>query len=261
MSLSVIPVAAFRDNYIWLLSRGRLAAVVDPGDAAPVLAALRQRDLRLTGILLTHHHNDHCGGLEALLDADIWAPGGRGPVVFGPAGESITGVTDPVAGGETVRLPGIDCTFEVLAVPGHTRGHVAYHGDGRLFCGDTLFAGGCGRIFEGTPAQMADSLARLAALPPETLVYCAHEYTEGNLHFAAVVEPDNAALRQRIAVVAQQRAAWLPTVPSRLADELATNPFLRGGEAAVCAAVGLPAGTAPAEVFAALRAWKDRFKG
>lgn len=261
MSLTVIPVAAFRDNYIWLLCRDRLAAVVDPGDAAPVLAALQQRQLRLTAILLTHHHDDHCGGLEALLAAEVWAPGAARRVVFGPADESITGVTDPVAGGETCRVPGIDARFDVIAVPGHTRGHVAYYGDGRLFCGDTLFAGGCGRIFEGTPAQMADSLTRLAALPPETLVYCAHEYTEGNLRFAATVEPDNAALRQRIAIVAQQRAAWLPTVPSRLADELATNPFLRGGEADVCAAAGLPAGTAPAQVFAALRAWKDDFKG
>jgi hydroxyacylglutathione hydrolase len=176
MMFDVIRIPAFKDNYIWLLRKGAAAAVVDPGDAQPVLEVLEREHLSLTAILVTHHHADHQGGVSRLL-AHYRAE------VFGPAAESITGRTTPVRGGDTVRIPFCDIEFQVLDVPGHTLGHVAYYGAGCLFCGDTLFGAGCGRLFEGTAAQMADSLARLAALPDQTAVYCAHEYTAGESAF------------------------------------------------------------------------------
>lgn len=248
--VSFIP--AFKDNYIWLLTRGRRAFVVDPGEAAPVLARLAADGLDLEGILITHHHADHQGGVAELKSR-------FDPEVYAPAKESITGGTRLLSGGETVDVLGEP--LEVIAVPGHTRGHVAYAGRGRLFCGDTLFGAGCGRLFEGTPAQMAESLARLAALPDTTLVYCAHEYTEMNLRFALAVEPDNPALQERVVKVAALRAAGLPSVPSTLADEKATNPFLRCAEPAVIAA-GLRHGAvdrSPTAVFTAIRGWRNGF--
>ena len=248
----IFPIPAFKDNYIWLLVRDRRAAVVDPGDAAPVNARLEAQGLQLESILITHHHDDHQGGVEELVER--WHPR-----VFGPAEESITGCTDPLRGGERIEV--LDEMFAVLPVGGHTRGHIAYHGRGALFCGDTLFGAGCGRLFEGTPAQMLASLTRLSALPDETSVYCAHEYTEANLRFALAVEPQNALLRERVERVARIRAAGLPSVPSTLREEKDTNPFLRSGEPAVIAAAQ-ERGAVDASlvsVFAAIRGWRNTF--
>lgn len=261
-ALTVLAVPAFADNYLWLVHDGRSAAVVDPGDAAPVLAALRERGLALTAILLTHHHNDHTGGVTELLRH-------YPAVVFGPRNEAITGVARPLGQDDVIDVPGLDLRLSVLDVPGHTAGHIAYVRAGKadeagwLFCGDTLFAGGCGRLFEGTPAQMMASLTRLAALPDDTLVYCAHEYTLSNLRFAKAVEPVNTALRARIVTDGAKRRDGLPTVPSTIGVEKASNPFLRVGEPAIVASLvtagKLKSGAAPVEVFAALRLWKNTF--
>jgi hydroxyacylglutathione hydrolase len=248
--ISLIP--AFKDNYIWLLTRGRSAFVVDPGDAGPVLAKLEADGLRLEGILITHHHADHQGGV-AELQTRYQA------VVFAPAKESITGCTSPLGGGESIEVLGEQ--VRVMAVPGHTLGHLAYYVPGALFCGDTLFGAGCGRLFEGTPEQMSASLDSIAALPDETLIYCAHEYTEMNLRFALAVEPDNPALLQRVSRVAALRAAGQSSVPSTLAEEKASNPFLRCTEPVVVAA-GLQHAAADASktaVFAAIRGWRNGF--
>jgi hydroxyacylglutathione hydrolase len=258
---AIIPIPAFSDNYIWLLREGRNAAVVDPGDAAPVQAYLDREQLTLTAIVNTHHHGDHVGGNAGLL-ARAAVP------VFGPARENIPGRTRALADGDTITVPGIGLELAVLDVPGHTAGHIAYVGaDGGegvpvAFVGDTLFAGGCGRLFEGTPAQMADSLAKLAALPANTRAYCAHEYTLANLRFALAVEPGNAALRERIARDQARRDRGVPTVPSSIADERATNPFLRAAEPAVFAAAEAHAGRRLADAvdaFAVLREWKNKF--
>lgn len=257
---AIIPIPAFSDNYIWLLRDGGSAAVVDPGDAAPVLGYLEREGLELTAILCTHHHDDHVGG-----NADLLV---RFPVpVFGPAKEKIPGRTRALAQGDEIVVPGVGLRLAVLDVPGHTAGHVACVGtcDGRrvAFVGDTLFAGGCGRVFEGTPAQMADSLGKLAALDPATEVYCAHEYTLANLRFAAVVEPTSTALVERAARERRKRDRGLPTVPSTIADELATNPFLRAAEPAVFAAAQAHAGRPLADAvdsFAVLREWKNGFR-
>lgn len=254
-SLEILALPAFEDNYIWVLRRADTAAVVDPGDEAPVLEYLAKTGTRLCAVLLTHHHGDHVGGV-----ADIIA---HHPVpVYGPSLEAIAGVDRPIKDGERVVLAELGIEFEVLAVPGHTRGHVAYYRRGMLFCGDTLFGAGCGRLFEGTAATMQASLARLRALPADTGIYCAHEYTAANLRFAAAVEPGNAAIRDRAEHAAHLRAAGLPTVPSTLGLELATNPFLRWDAPDVVAAaqarLGRPADGA-IEVFAAIREWKNRF--
>jgi hydroxyacylglutathione hydrolase len=250
--LEVDFIPAFKDNYIWLLRRGDRAAVVDPGDAAPVMARLQAEGLRLEAILVTHHHADHQGGVAAL--AGHWPA-----AVFGPADESIIARSRPLSGGERIDVLGQE--FQVLAVPGHTAGHIAYAMPGAVFCGDTLFGAGCGRLFEGTPAQMAGSLDKLAALPDDTLIYCAHEYTAANLEFAAAVEPENPAIRRRMAAVAERRQAGLPSVPSTLAEEKATNPFLRCAEPAVSAAARQrdPRVEDLVGVFAAIRAWKNVF--
>jgi hydroxyacylglutathione hydrolase len=262
--LEIIPLRAFNDNYIWLLRRGEQVVVVDPGDAAPVLAYLGQHALSVCAILATHHHRDHVGGIAELLASSSVA---SDIPVFGPAAEAIETVNRPLDDGNTVELPQIGATFKVITIPGHTRGHIAYYdgnllGCGVLFCGDTLFACGCGRIFEGTAQQMWHSLGRLAALPSQTRVYCAHEYTEANIRFALAVEPDNAALLARAEEVKKLRAADLPSLPSTIAAELATNPFLRWDEAAVIQAaqrVGGTPVTTPEAVFTAIREWKNTF--
>jgi hydroxyacylglutathione hydrolase len=253
-TLTIIPLPAFEDNYIWALRNADgHVAVVDPGDEAPVQAWLERSGDRLCAILVTHHHGDHTGGIEALI-ASHDVP------VYAPAVENIPCTTHPLHGGENIRLAALDVEFDVLAVPGHTRGHISYYRRGLLFCGDTLFGAGCGKIFEGTPEQMYASLARLAELPGDTQVYCAHEYTESCLRFAALVEPDNPAVRDRSTEAARLRAAGQPTVPSTLALELATNPFLRWRSPAVIAAAARHLGRSPggdAETFAAIRDWKN----
>ncbi|MEB2318595.1 MAG: hydroxyacylglutathione hydrolase [Pseudomonadota bacterium] len=259
------PVPAFRDNYLWLIidATGTRAAVVDPGDANAIERALAAASLSLDAILLTHHHADHTGGVAAL--AAHW-----GCPVHGPRADPIDGIDHPLDDGDRLELPALGIDFEVIAVPGHTLGHIAYFGSrlgeedprGVLFCGDTLFAAGCGRLFEGTPAQMHRSLGRLAALPPDTLVYCAHEYTLSNLAFASAAEPGSGALAARIAEARTLRERDIPTVPSAIGIERETNPFLRTTSPAVIerlAERGIPAGADTVERFAALRAWKDEF--
>jgi len=257
-AIQIQPIAAFSDNYIWLLynSQSRQACVVDPGDAQPVLAVLQELGLELTDVIITHHHFDHVGGLKELQSA-------YSPRVYGPSNPAITGISDRVIAGDTIAVLGVE--FQVKEVPGHTLDHIAYFHDGEeplLFCGDTLFAGGCGRLFEGTPAMMHKSLQSLAQLPAATRVYCAHEYTLANLAFAAAVEPDNTALRQRIAEAEATRASNRPTVPSSISLELATNPFLRCSKGELRASLALQGRLcegSDSDVFATVRAWKDNF--
>ena len=263
MHVSAIP--AFADNYLWLIHDEQHAVVVDPGDAAPVLAMLASKNLTLNAILLTHHHADHAGGVAALLE--------KFPVpVYGPANEKIAGVTDKVDEQVKVTLPELNLELSVIDVPGHTAGHIAYFAAEQqwLFCGDTLFAGGCGRLFEGTALQMTISLAKLAALPDSTLVYCAHEYTLSNLRFACAAEPDNSQLQARLIVEQDKRAHGMATVPSTIGMEKATNPFLRYKQPTIAQQLRLegrlkdrqsPAEiTADVTVFAALREWKNNFR-
>ena len=254
--MQIHAVPAFRDNYIWVMAAEGRAAVVDPGDAAPVEAFLAARGLALTAILATHHHADHVGGLTAL--AERW----KCPA-FGPATERVPGLTRSLREGERVQVPGLDAELDVLDIPGHTAGHIAFVRTGNdplLFCGDTLFACGCGRLFEGTPRQMVTSLAKLAALPPATRVFCGHEYTLANIAFAQSVEPGNARLGERRAREAAKRERGEPTLPSTIGEELATNPFLRWDAPEVIAAAGRRAGHElkdPVEVFAEIREWKN----
>lgn len=256
--LSIEAIPAFNDNYIWLISApgSDEAFVVDPGDPAVVRAALQERNLGLKGILVTHHHFDHVGGLAELRET-------YAPVVFGPENPAIEGVDRHLGAGDRIEVLGH--LFEVMTVPGHTLDHIAYFHPAELpvlFCGDTLFAGGCGRLFEGTPAMMHTSLQVLAALPPSTKVYCAHEYTLANLAFAAAVEPGNDELAARIEDAQALRERNEATVPSSLALELATNPFLRCGDSGLQASLkaqGKLQGESVVDVFAAVRAWKDNF--
>jgi len=262
--MKLLALPAFSDNYVWMLHDDHQAVVVDPGDAAPVAAALDAamdgRGLALAGILVTHHHPDHVGGIDALR------PRLQGPV-WGPAHETIPLPYTPLNGGDSIEVLGL--RFDVLDVPGHTAGHIAYHaastGAGEppvLFCGDTLFSGGCGRLFEGTPAQMHRSLSLLAALPGDSRVCCAHEYTESNLKFANAVEPGNAALAHYTAACRALRADGLPTLPSTIAQERAINPFMRCDAPEVIAAArqhGAADAGGPA-VLGALREWKNQFR-
>lgn len=261
--LSIAAIPAFADNYIWMLHDGHQALVVDPGEAAPVFAALAAQSLRLAGILVSHHHPDHVGGVAALRET-FSVP------VYGPAREALPEPCIRVSEGDHIPLLGRQ--FEVLEVPGHTLGHIAFllaepgaEAAPALFCGDTLFSGGCGRLFEGTPAQMYHSLQKLAALPAATRVFCTHEYTLSNLRFARHIEPDNQALRDYQAWCLQQREQGLPTLPSTLALELQINPFLRCGETTVRAAVAAqnPATTdsdPSIDTFGRLRQWKNDFR-
>ncbi len=256
--IKIDALPAFSDNYIWLLQDldNRRCAVVDPGDAAPVLAWLDAHpDWQLSDILVTHHHFDHVDGIAPLKAR-------TGARVTGPAQERIPDRDLALVEGDEVEVLGH--TFKVFEVPGHTLGHIAYYQPEQhwLFCGDTLFAAGCGRLFEGSPAQMHDSLERLAALPGQTLVYCTHEYTLSNLRFAQAVEPDNRQIAERIEQVSAWRATGRISLPSSLALERATNPFLRTEQATVKAGLDThsgPAKRSPGEVFAGLRAWKDSF--
>lgn len=260
--IKVVGLPAFNDNYIWLLRESGKVLVVDPGDAAPVLKHMASTGDTLTAILLTHHHSDHIGGVEELLRR-CPVP----PTVYGPAAENIAAITHSLNGGEHIRPSGLSTDLQVLAVPGHTRGHIAYFapgiGEGALFCGDTLFGAGCGRLFEGTPTQMHASLATIAVLPAPTLVYCAHEYTQVNLRFALTIEPDNPDIQQRARDVAVRRAKNISTVPSTLQLELATNPFLRSNQPAVIKKaqqlLGRPANSST-EVFAAIRQARNGFQ-
>lgn len=258
--MPIEAIAAFADNYIWAIHGPDAQTwLVDPGDAAACKAALAATRRQLAGILVTHHHADHTGGIAELAAADL--------PVYGPANSPFAGIRQPLTDGDTLTLP--IGRLQILAVPGHTLDHIAYFAEAGtlatepvLFCGDTLFAAGCGRLFEGTAAMMLDSLERLAALPPETRIYCAHEYTLSNLRFALAVEPANNAIHERERQVQALRTAGRPSLPSRLADELATNPFLRTAIGAVQAQaerqLGRPANNR-IEAFAAIRQWKDRF--
>lgn len=253
-------IPAFDDNYLWLLSHQGLALVVDPGDAVAVNRYLEQNQLELVAILLTHHHPDHIGGVDALRQ--------RWPqvAVYGPADERMPEDIQVVADGAQVELPQLDVTFQVIATPGHTLSHLVYYGNHQgqhlLFCGDTLFSVGCGRLFEGTPEQMQASLDRLTSLPDETWAFPAHEYTQSNCRFALAVEPANQDLQAYSEAVASARAADRPTLPTTLALERRCNPFMRTREPEVIAAAQARepgCGDTPAQVMGVIRRWKDQF--
>jgi len=284
--LTLIPIPAFADNYLWLLHDGQRALVVDPGDAAPVQRVLQDNALQLSAILVTHHHADHTGGINTLRDE-------TGAKVFGPASESIPEPFTPLHEGDSINAMGLD--FQVIDVPGHTSGHIAYYaaptlftlcttlppeGAGLarggpalrptpnmnarplLFCGDTLFSGGCGRLFEGTPAQMLASLDKLAALPGNTVTCCTHEYTLSNLRFAVAVDPDNQTLAAYQAHCEKLREQDQPTLPTSIAQELLINPFLRTRQPALISSARHfdAAAHDDVSVFAAIRQWKNQFK-
>jgi hydroxyacylglutathione hydrolase len=252
--INITPIPAFKDNYIWMLHDRQHAVVVDPGDAAPVRAWLDAQQLKLVAILCTHHHNDHVGGVGEL--AQLYnAP------VYGPRHENIPCISHAVDEGDEVEIAELGIRLNVLDIPGHTSGHIAYLGEDSVFCGDTLFGCGCGRLFEGTAAQLHHSLQRLAQLHNTTRVYCAHEYTEANIRFALACEPGNAQLLQRQMDARALRAAGKPTLPSTIALEKATNPFLRCTEPEIIHTLfqrGLSNSTELA-VFTAMREWKNNF--
>jgi hydroxyacylglutathione hydrolase len=265
--LTFFPIPAFSDNYIWALhaqsNPGMSAAVVvvDPGDDAPVNRYLETNQLQLSAILITHHHADHTGGVAALCER--WRP-----TVYGPRGSGIAHIDCYVGEGDRVDLSALALPkLEVIAVPGHTLDHIAYLGDGFVFCGDTLFAAGCGRLFEGTPEQLFGSLSRLAQLPASTKVYCTHEYTISNLRFAHAVEPDHPPIAERIFHATALRESNIPTLPTTISEELETNPYLRTHSPAVRKYTEAfrrehrSSGSDPVDVFAALRQLKNEFRG
>jgi len=255
--LQIKPIPAFQDNYFWLIENGEETWVVDPGDADPVLKTLEPRAQKLTGILITHHHPDHIGGVAELLNPALQ--------IVGPEKNRFELVNTPVSEGDTLRICGVE--FKVMEVPGHTLNHLAYYAEpgGQapvLFCGDTLFAAGCGRLFEGTPEQMYQSLSKFQQLPDNTQIYCAHEYTETNLAFALSVEPGNSQVQQRIEEVAALRAKGIPSIPTSIKSEKATNPFLRTTSEEIIATVASSHSvdkTDPTDIFAYLRKMKDVF--
>ncbi|EOD80277.1 Hydroxyacylglutathione hydrolase [Grimontia indica] len=251
--LSVTSIPAFNDNYIWLLKNDdNHCVVVDPGDAKPVLETLNNEGLTLNGVLVTHHHNDHVGGIRTLLEHF------PGLSIYGPATDRFPMVNHPLKHGQSFTLFNSD--FTVFHVPGHTLDHIAYYAEGMLFCGDTLFSAGCGRLFEGTPKQMHQSLTHLASLPDDTLVFCAHEYTLSNLKFALAVEPNNTALNEYVVEAKALREKNIPTLPSSIGKEKCINPFLRAHIDSIKAAVSQGAtDSTDTETFAALRRWKDEF--
>ncbi len=254
----IFPIPAFHDNYIWLYQSQQQAWVVDPGDAGPVEACLLEHGLELAGILVTHHHMDHIGGIRNLIAR-------RDIPVYGYSQANIPMISHPLSEGDAVELPGLK--LNVMTVPGHTMDHIAYHGESSelgpvLFCGDTLFSAGCGRLFEGTPENMLSSLTKLKSLAGGTKVYCAHEYTLSNLAFAKAVMPDSDAVQQRINECADLRQQGIPTLPSLLSRELEFNPFLRTNDAKIIAQARMKLGHEPqneAEVMGAIRKWKDNF--
>lgn len=256
--LTLIPIPAFTDNYLWLLHDGHRAMVVDPGDAAPVLRMLADLQLKLETILVTHHHADHTGGVDELRNT-------TGAKVYGPATENIPKPYEPLGERDVVRAVGLN--FQVIDVPGHTAGHIAFYapdvnGKPLLFCGDTLFSGGCGKLFEGTPTQMLASLDKLAALPGNTVVCCTHEYTLSNLRFAIAVDPANQTLANYQAHCIKLRHSEQPTLPTSISQELLINPFLRTRQAALISSARQfnAAASDDTSVFAAIRQWKNQFK-
>lgn len=256
MNIRIEPIPAFKDNYIWCLRRDAHAVVVDPGEAQPVLDYLQSEQLTLCAILCTHHHADHVGGVAQLLSKHRSVP------VYGPSTERIATLTAPVNEGDRVDIPELGIQFDVLDIPGHTAGHIAYYGGKVLFCGDTLFACGCGRVFEGTSKQMWQSLSKMASLPDDTAVYCGHEYTLANIRFALAVEPDAPELLSWFDQASKQRRQSLPTLPSTIGRERSANPFLRADQPAVTQAASKHLGKElrdPVDVFAALREWKNTF--
>lgn len=258
--LQILPIPALKDNYIWMVvSRNtNRCIIVDPGESTQIIDMLKLHHLKLDAIFITHHHYDHTDGIQSLVHH-------FNPPVYGPAQENIAGITHPLAGGETISIKSLDLTFNVIAIPGHTLGHIAYHNneEGFIFTGDTLFTGACGRVFEGTPTQMYTSLSKLAALPDHTLIYCGHEYTENSLKFSIYIEPLNQYIISRIEEIKLLRKYGLPTVPAPLFLEKQTNPFLRCHEKAVIHAAESYEGrklSSSAEVFASIRRQKDQFK-
>ncbi len=258
--LKTVPIPALTgtyDNYIWVTHDRKYAVVVDPGDAAPVLDYLNKHQLKLCAILITHRHNDHIAGIKKL--AEVY-----NTRVYGPRSEMIPDVTHIVTEGDEIKVEELKLHYDVISIPGHLPDHLAYIGNGGVFCGDVLFGCGCGKMFIGTPAEFHHSLQRLAALPDDTLVYCTHEYTESNIRFALLCEPNNIALQQRQRDASALRAQDLPTLPSTIALEKSTNPFMRCTQSEIIenAARHQKNSIRPAneiEVFAALRAWRDQF--
>ncbi len=254
MPLSIEAIPAFETNYIWALHNGRDCALVDPGSSAEPLAFLQRQGLQLCALLLTHHHFDHIGGVDDIL--------ARHPVpTWGPVDSRIPQVNRPVREGDRASVPELELALDVLETPGHTTTHIVYHNSDMLLAGDTLFSIGCGRLFEGTPAQMQASLDKLADLPGSARLYCAHEYTQDNCRFALQVEPDNPELQARAEQVAQLREKNQITLPPTLAEERAANPFLRTREASVIEAANRRqpgTGNDPAAVFGVIRGWKDQ---
>ena len=250
--IQIIPIPAFKDNYIWLLHNGIQATIVDPGDASPVIAVLHQLNLSLSTILVTHHHHDHIGGVHTLIQhyPDV--------TIYAPQYEEYDFRHHAVSEPDTVCLPDFGLQFAVIDLPGHTLGHIAYYTEDILFCGDTLFGAGCGRLFEGTPEQMYHSLQKLARLPADTKVYCTHEYTLHNINFALTLEPNNAALIQRKLDTKNLRNKLQPSLPSTLSLELATNPFLRCSNTDISESLQLE-NTPPLEVFRTIREMRNHY--